>query len=129
MGNMMSKSNQISFGYNQNIIALYAVCQDVEILGLLAIAIKNYDIHGIITFSENYSLTKILKLLFKLLSDLESWMDQESHLRAANSYGFTLLHETICCNILKIHMGFQDKLEEEFCRKSSILRPYYKTYL
>ena len=123
------QTNQISFAYNKNLLPLYSVCQDVEILGLLAIAIKNFDKSGVVTFSDHYSLTNILKLLFKFLADLEYWMDQDSNLRTVNSYGFALLHEAICCTILKIHMGFQERLEEEFGRHGSSLRGYYDSYL
>lgn len=133
-------------GQDSEHTSLYSVCQDIQILGNMAVAMSMYDINTCVSFQSRYPIYKIVECLFKLLSAIENVdldhaqgnTDADQLGKTLNSdqkrtsslplHGLDTLRDNIAAAVVKILQAFgTNNLESDFKRVE--LRPYRQQYL
>jgi len=119
--------------------SLYNICQDVNILGEMAVAMSMYDIKVSVSFQSKYPIYKIIEVLLRLLKSVDNY-EADSQKNSAKSgteatndvglplHGLDTLKDDITGAVVKILHAFgRQTIESDFQRVE--LRPYYENYL
>jgi hypothetical protein len=122
--------------------SLYNICQNVGILGEMAVAMSMYDTKVHVSFQSQYPIYKILETLLRLLKSIETYeADSQKNVGKSASgngnepaseislplHGLDTLKDDVTGAIVKILHAFgRHTIESDFKRIE--LRPYYENY-
>merc|ERR1711879_1093290 len=67
------KDDKANAGNSDKGATLYAICQDVGILGEMAVAMSMYDTQVSVSFQSQFPIYKILEAMFKLLKAVDNY--------------------------------------------------------
>lgn len=131
------KQDKVSAGKQ----SLYNICQNVGILGEMAVAMSMYDTKVHVSFQSQYPIYKILETLLRLLKSIENYEadSQKNNGKSGNIsesagenqflplHGLDTLKDDVTGAVVKILHAFgRHTIESDFKRIE--LRPYYENY-